>query len=260
MSGFRRRWTERIERATQPAGVLRPVLRIEAGQHGAGALVDEVDGAQVPLGVAHLDTGEMAIAVRQLEASAVDDDAAVALLLRAPGAAGEGEAERDAARTGARHRRPFEEAGERGDADLGVDRAVVLVLDPGLGRLVEERQCQVGDVLQHGDEPAFDRTPERFLFTVLRWCIRKGRVVQNPEAREAFADLGRRHRRAVVAQGRARQATLLERLGEAVRDHLGGLGQIPLEMAGEARAIVEHAEQDRRHPLAAGRQHLREPW
>ena len=55
---------------------------------------------------------------------------------------------------------------------------------------------------------------------------------------------------------RARQAALLERLGEAVRDHLGGLGQIPLEMAGEARAIVEHAEQDRRHPLAAACENL----
>src|SRR5208337_1284143 len=107
-SWLRRRWTERLERSTQAAGVLRPVLRIEPSQHIAGALVDEVDGAQVPLGVAHLDTGEMAIAVRQLEASAVDDDAAVALLLRPRDAAGEGEAERDAARTGPRHRRPFE--------------------------------------------------------------------------------------------------------------------------------------------------------
>ena len=83
--------------------------------------------------------------------------------------------------------------------------------------------------------------------------------MQDAEAREAFADLGRRHGRAVVAQGRARQAALLERLGEAVRDHLGGLGQIPLEMANEARAIVEHAEQDRRHPLAAGCENLARP-
>ena len=77
-------------------------------------------------------------------------------------------------------------------------------------------------------------------------------MVQDAEAREAFADLGRRHGRAVVAQRRAGQAALLKRLGEAVRDHLGGLGQVPLEMAGEARAIVEHAEQDWRHPLSAG--------
>ena len=71
-----------------------------------------------------------------------------------------------------------------------------------------------------------------------------------------LADLGRGHGRAVVAQGGARGRPLLERLGEAVRDHLGGLGQIPLQMAGEARAVVEHAEQDRRRPLAASGQHL----
>src|SRR5208283_5649764 len=163
MSELRRRRTERLERSTQAAGVLRLVLRIEARQHIAAALVDEVDGAQVPLGVAHLDAVEMAIAVRQLEASTVDDDAAVALLLRARDAAGEGEAERDAARTGPRHRRPIEETGERRDADLGVDRAVVLVLDPSLRRLVQERQRQVGHTLQHGDEPALDRAPERLL-------------------------------------------------------------------------------------------------
>ena len=43
---------------------------------------------------------------------------------------------------------------------------------------------------------------------------------------------------------------------EAVRDDLGGLGQIPLQMTGKARSVVEHAEQDRRHPLAALGEHL----
>ena len=80
--------------------------------------------------------------------------------------------------------------------------------------------------------------------------------MQDAEAGEALADLGRGHGRAVVAQGGAWQAALLERLGEAVRDHLGSLGQIPLQMAGEARAVVEDAEQDGRHPFAARREHL----
>ena len=141
-----------------------------------------MDGAQVPLGVAHLDAGEMPVAVRHLEAPAVDDDAAVALLLRADGAAREGEAERDAARTGPRHRRPFEEAGERRGGDLGVDRAVVLVLDPGLRRLVEERQCQVRHVLQHGDETDLDRAPERLLLGVLVGRVRQCRVMQDYHA------------------------------------------------------------------------------
>ena len=125
------------------------------------------DGAQVPLGIAHLDAGEMPIAVRHLEPSPRDDDAAVALLLGTNGAAREGEAERGTVRTRPRHRWPFEEAGKRRGGDLGVDRAVVLVLDPGLRRLVEEGERQIGHMLQHGDETALDRAPERLLLGVL---------------------------------------------------------------------------------------------
>jgi hypothetical protein len=80
--------------------------------------------------------------------------------------------------------------------------------------------------------------------------------VQDAEPGEAFADLGRRHRGAVVAHGGTRQAALLERLRQAVGDVLGVLRQIPLQMTGEPRAIVEHAEQDRRPPLAARGEHL----
>jgi hypothetical protein len=126
-----------------------------------------VDGAEVPRCVADLDASEMPVAVGHLEAAALDDDAAVALLLGAMCAPREGETERITVGAGTRHRRSFQEAGERGRADLGVARAVVLVLDPGLGRLVEERQRQVWHVLQHGDEPALDRPPERLLLGVL---------------------------------------------------------------------------------------------
>ena len=40
---------------------------------------------------------------------------------------------------------------------------------------------------------------------------------------------------------------------------LGRLSQIPLQMAGKARVVVDDAEQDRRHPLAAHGQHLLRP-
>ena len=78
--------------AAQAAGVLDLVLRIEARQHVAGPLVDEMDEAEIQLGVADLDAVEMPIAVRHLEAAPVDDDGAVALPVRAMSAAGEGEA------------------------------------------------------------------------------------------------------------------------------------------------------------------------
>ena len=81
-------------------------------------------------------------------------------------------------------------------------------------------------------------------------------LVQDAEPRESFGDLGCRHSSAVVAQRRARQAAFLERLRQAMRDGLGTLGQIPLKMTGEPRAIIQHAEQDRDLPLAARGEHL----
>ena len=41
--------------AAQAAGVLGLVLGIEPGEHRAGALVDEMDEAEIPAGVAHLE-------------------------------------------------------------------------------------------------------------------------------------------------------------------------------------------------------------
>ena len=61
---------DRIERAAQAAGVLGLVLRIEPRQHRAGALVDEMDEAEIPAGVADLDAREMAVTVGHLEAAA----------------------------------------------------------------------------------------------------------------------------------------------------------------------------------------------
>ena len=58
----------------------------------AGPLVDEMDEAEIPAGVADLNAVEMPIAVRHLEAAPVDDDGAVALPVGAMSTAGEGEA------------------------------------------------------------------------------------------------------------------------------------------------------------------------
>ena len=80
--------------------------------------------------------------------------------------------------------------------------------------------------------------------------------MQNAEPGETFADLGRSHCAAVVADGSARQAALLHRLRQAVRDVRSILRQIPLQMAGQPRVIIEHTEEDRRAPFAAWRQHL----
>jgi hypothetical protein len=81
-------------------------------------------------------------------------------------------------------------------------------------------------------------------------------VVQDAQTGEPLGDLRRRHRGAVVAERCAWQAALLERLAEPVRDDLGGLGQIPLQVTGKPRSVVEHAEQNGRHPLATFGEHL----
>src|SRR5467141_4590701 len=87
-----------------------------------------------------------------------------------------------------------------------MDLAVVLVLDPGLRRLVEDRKREIGDILQHGDQPPLNRTPERLLFGILVGAVGQRCLVQDAEPREPFGDLGGRHGRAVVAQAGARQA------------------------------------------------------
>jgi hypothetical protein len=58
--------------------------------------------------------------------------------------------------------------------------------------------------------------------------------MKDAETGQSLGDLGGCHGGAVVAQRRARQPTLLEGLAQAVGDDLGGLGQIPLQMTGEA--------------------------
>jgi len=67
----------------------------------------------------------------------------------------------------ARHRGTGQVVRQRRDLELGMHCAVVLLLDPGLGRLVEQLQREGLLALEHGHQPAFHAAPERFLFRVL---------------------------------------------------------------------------------------------
>ena len=117
---------DRRERAPQATGVLGLVLGVEPGEHLAGALVDEVDEAEIPAGVADFDAREMPVAVRHLEAAALDNNRAVALPLRATIGSREGQPQRIAVGAGSRYLGPGKEACDRRLADLGMDLAVVL--------------------------------------------------------------------------------------------------------------------------------------
>ena len=63
-----------------------------------------------------------------------------------------------------------------------------------------KRKRQVRHVLQHGDQPALDRAPERLLLGVLIGAVGQRGVVQDAQPGEPLGDLGGRHCGAVVAQ------------------------------------------------------------
>ena len=138
--------------------------------------------------------------------------------------------------------------------DLRVLLALVFLLDPGLGGGVEEVERQLGLAFQHGQEAAFNLSPEGFLFAVLLGRIGQRRVVNDAESLEAFDGFGGEHGGAVVGQKGARQATLLKGLRQAVDEGLGGLVEVPLQVAAESRAVVENAEELRLLPLPIGGQ------
>src|SRR5436309_1474018 len=74
-------------------------------------------------------------------------------------------------------------------------------------------------------------------------------MLQDREASEPLCGLGGDHGAAVVAEQRARQAALEQGLAEAVDEAVRRLVQVPLDMADQARAVVEDRQQDRPHPL-----------
>ena len=102
-----------------------------------GALVDEVDAAEIPAGVAHLDARQMPVPVWHFEPATLDHYGAVALPLRAGVGSREGCAQRVAVRARPCDGWSGEEARNGGFPDLGVALAVVVLLDLGLRRLVE---------------------------------------------------------------------------------------------------------------------------
>ena len=96
----------------------------------------------------------------------------------------EGEAQLRGRRRGTADVLVVQVAVERRAADLGVARAVVLHLDPGLGGLVEQREAEVGDAFEHGHQASFELAPEGLLLAVLIGRVRQGRVVDDAETGE----------------------------------------------------------------------------
>src|SRR5207245_3531328 len=141
--------------------------RIQPAQDRAGALVDEVDPAEVPARAPDRDVVEVAIPRRHLESPALEADRAVALAQRAPVIGAKRLAQRFARRARSTDVVAVEKPPEWRRTELGVMLVVVLALDPRLRDLVEPGERQVGDVLEHRDQPAFELRPEAFNFRIL---------------------------------------------------------------------------------------------
>ena len=133
--------------------------------------------------------------------------------------------------------------------------AVVFALDPGDGGVVELLQGERLDALQHGHEAALDGSPPDLALTVLIGGHDERRRMNNAKPVQSLLDFAGHHGRAVVGHQGPGQTPLHERLAEPVNEDLGGLRQVPLQMAAEPRMIVEEAQQDRRLPFAGRRQH-----
>jgi len=79
--------------------------------------------------------------------------------------------------------------------------------------------------------------PEDLLLGILVRRVREGGLVHDAETLEPLLHLGGGHGTAVIGQQGAGQPAFLEGLREAVDEGLGALGQVPLQMAAQARAL-----------------------
>ena len=66
-----------------PPGVGHLILGEESSQHRSGAFIDQVHVSEIPTGVTDLQTAQMPIAVRNLEAARIDHHRTIAQALHA---------------------------------------------------------------------------------------------------------------------------------------------------------------------------------
>src|SRR5262249_6173210 len=114
-------------------GVRRLVKGVKRTQDALGEGVDQIDRPQVPARVAHVPRFDVAIARGDLEAAALEADRSIRAALAASRLGAEDSPQMLARRTRTAHIRTRDPARDRRAADLRVDLAVVVELDPGLG-------------------------------------------------------------------------------------------------------------------------------
>ncbi len=78
----------------------------------------------------------------------------------------------------------------------------------------------------------------------------------NSQPLQPFGEFLGDHRSPAVGHIRAGQTPFLDGLGGPVDEILGGLGEVPLQMAAQSRMVVQDAQGDGFLPAAAGREDL----
>jgi len=124
-----------------------------------------------------------------------------------------------------------------------VELAVVFELEPRERCAIEQLEDQLLLPFEHRQKTTLDLAPKRLLLRVLFRRVRERRVVHDAVPREPLCRLRREHRLAVVRQKRSWQASFLDSLTEPVDERLCALARIPLQVATETRAIVEHSKE-----------------
>jgi len=140
---------------------------MHGAQHCTGARIDQVDQAQVPAGITQLNVGQLAVLGRYLKALPGQAERSVGAALAARHLDAKRLCQGRRARALARNVGAAEVALERRGADLRMVGAVVFLLHPGLGGLVEQFQRQGLVAFEHGHQAPFDTAPEGFLLGVL---------------------------------------------------------------------------------------------
>ncbi|OQC22706.1 MAG: hypothetical protein BWX70_03065 [Verrucomicrobia bacterium ADurb.Bin070] len=218
--------------------------------------IDKIDQPKIPARIAHDEGSHVTETPRDLETHALDGQRAIAAALRPYGLEPEGTPEVIARRARAEDVPVADEALKRRLADLGMVLAVVVKVDPGLGGLVEEGERQDLYVLKHGDKPGLERAPEKLFLGVLVRRVRQRGLMGDTQAREPLDKLLRLHGGAVIGHEHAGHTPFLHGLAQAVDEVLGGLGEIPLDVARQARAVIVDAQRHGCVPLPVGRQDL----
>lgn len=119
-----------LTRSTRCAGIGILVQRIHSAEHDTGVRVDQLHIRQIPAGVAQRDCFQMAKTAGNLKAFALDSASAIAATLTSDNLLAERASQGLAVGRLAPDRLSLGKASQRRCADLAVQVAVIIVLEP----------------------------------------------------------------------------------------------------------------------------------